>query len=177
MFEGERARTRDNVSMGRFQLSGIPPAPRGVPQIEVSFDVDANGIVQVSALDKTSGRTNKITITNDKGRLSASEISRMVAEAEAHASEDAEVRAALAERHQLESLAYGIKGQYGAPASVKTAAAEVIRWLETCPDAPVAEYKARREALEALVGGGGGEGAGAVPGSGSPSGPTVEEVD
>lgn len=82
VFEGERARTKDNNLLGKFELSGIPPAPRGVPQIEVTFDIDANGILNVSASDKTTGKSNRITITNDKGRLSKEDIERMVDEAE-----------------------------------------------------------------------------------------------
>ena len=82
MYEGERAMTRDNHLLGKFDLTGIPPAPRGVPQIEVTFDIDANGILNVSAVDKSSGKQEKITITNDKGRLSKEEIERMVSEAE-----------------------------------------------------------------------------------------------
>jgi heat shock 70kDa protein 1/2/6/8 len=82
VYEGERARTKDNNLLGKFELSGIPPAPRGVPQIEVTFDIDANGILNVSAADKTTGKSNRITITNDKGRLSKEEIERMVSEAE-----------------------------------------------------------------------------------------------
>ena len=78
MFEGERALTKDNNLLGKFELTGIPPAPRGVPQIEVTFDIDANGIMNVSAVDKSTGRENKITITNDSGRLSKEEIERMV---------------------------------------------------------------------------------------------------
>jgi L1 cell adhesion molecule like protein len=82
VYEGERARTKDNNLLGKFELSGIPPAPRGVPQVEVTFDIDANGILNVSASDKTTGKSNRITITNDKGRLSKEEIDRMVEEAE-----------------------------------------------------------------------------------------------
>merc|ERR1719473_2029039 len=82
VFEGERPRTKDNNLLGKFELSGIPPAPRGVPQISVAFDIDANGILNVSAEDKTTGKKNKITITNDKGRLSKEDIERMVQEAE-----------------------------------------------------------------------------------------------
>merc|ERR1719391_196668 len=88
VFEGERAMTKDNNLLGRFELSGIPPAPRGVPQIEVTFDVDANGILNVSARDKSTNKTNEITITNDKGRLSKEEIDKMVGEAEKYAAED-----------------------------------------------------------------------------------------
>ena len=82
VYEGERARTKDNNLLGKFELSGIPPAPRGVPQIEVTFDIDANGILNVSASDKTTGKSNRITITNDKGRLSKEDIERMVNDAE-----------------------------------------------------------------------------------------------
>merc|ERR1712083_512569 len=81
VFQGERAMTKDNIHLGKFELSGIPPAPRGVPQIEVSFEIDANGILNVGAEDKGTGKNEKITITNDKGRLSQDEIERMVQEA------------------------------------------------------------------------------------------------
>ncbi|KAF7793070.1 hypothetical protein EIP86_004176 [Pleurotus ostreatoroseus] len=87
VYEGERARTKDNNLLGKFELSGIPPAPRGVPQIEVTFDIDANGILNVSASDKTTGKSNRITINNDKGRLSKEEIERMVNEAEKYKGE------------------------------------------------------------------------------------------
>merc|ERR1712055_1155443 len=92
VYEGERAMTKDNNILGKFELSGIPPAPRGVPQIEVTFDVDANGILNVSAVDKSTGKENKITITNDKGRLSKEEIERMVREAEKYKDEDEKQR-------------------------------------------------------------------------------------
>ena len=88
VFEGERAMTKDNNLLGKFDLTGIPPAPRGVPQIEVTFDIDANGILNVSAADKSTGKENKITITNDKGRLSKEEIERMVNDAEKYKQED-----------------------------------------------------------------------------------------
>merc|ERR1711937_936516 len=88
VFEGERAMTKDNNLLGKFDLTGIPPAPRGVPQIEVTFDVDANGILNVSAADKSSGKSEKITITNDKGRLSNEEIEKMVSDAERFKADD-----------------------------------------------------------------------------------------
>ncbi|KAF0311003.1 Heat shock protein 70 B2 [Amphibalanus amphitrite] len=103
VFEGERAMTKDNNLLGRFDLTGIPPAPRGVPQIEVTFDIDANGILNVSAADKSTGRSNKITITNDKGRLSKADIERMVNEAERFKAEDDAQRERVAARNQLES--------------------------------------------------------------------------
>jgi heat shock protein 1/8 len=84
VYEGERSMTRDNNLLGKFELSGIPPAPRGVPKIDVTFEIDANGILNVSAVDQTTGKENKITITNDKGRLSKEDIDRMVREAEAY---------------------------------------------------------------------------------------------
>ena len=88
MYEGERACTKDNNLLGKFQLTGIPPAPRGVPQVEVTFDIDRNRILNVSAVDKTTGRSNKLIITNDKGRISKEEIQRMVDEEEKYKEED-----------------------------------------------------------------------------------------
>jgi heat shock protein 5 len=88
IFEGERSMTKDNNHLGKFELTGIPPAPRGIPQIEVTFEIDANGILKVSASDKVAGKRESITITNDKGRLSREEIERMVTEAEQFAEED-----------------------------------------------------------------------------------------
>lgn len=109
VYEGERAKTKDCNLLGKFELSGIPPAPRGVPQIEVSFDVDANGILNVNAADKTTGKSNKITITNDKGRLSKEEIERMLAEAEKYAEEDKEAAERVQAKNALESYSYSLK--------------------------------------------------------------------
>lgn len=109
VFEGERAMTKDNNCLGRFDLSGIPPAPRGVPQIEVSFDMDANGILSVSAVDKSTGKSNKITITNDKGRLSKEEIERMINEAKQYEAEDEKQRQRIAARNQLEHYIFSVK--------------------------------------------------------------------
>ncbi|MCL6394766.1 molecular chaperone DnaK, partial [Pectobacterium atrosepticum] len=108
VFEGERARTKDNNLLGKFELSGIPPAPRGVPQIEVTFDIDANGILNVSASDKTTGKSNRITITNDKGRLSKEEIDRMVSEAEKFKAEDEAAAARIIAKHGRESYVYNL---------------------------------------------------------------------
>jgi len=109
VYEGERAMTKDNNILGKFELSGIPPAPRGVPQIDVTFDVDANGILNVSAVDKSSGKENKITITNDKGRLSKEDIERMVREAEKFKSEDDTQRERIQAKNSLESYAFNMK--------------------------------------------------------------------
>jgi len=109
VFEGERALTRDNTMLGKFQLDGIPAMPRGVPQIEVSFDIDSNGILNVSALEKSSGKSNNIVITNDKGRLSKEDIERMVEEAEKYKNEDNELREKIEAKNSLESYLYQIK--------------------------------------------------------------------
>ena len=109
VYEGERAMTRDNNILGKFELSGIPPAPRGIPQIEVTFDIDRNGILNVSAVDKSTGKENKITITNDKGRLSAEEIERMVNEAEQYKAEDDKQRERISAKNGLESYAFTMK--------------------------------------------------------------------
>ncbi|RLN42682.1 hypothetical protein C2845_PM01G10890 [Panicum miliaceum] len=109
VYEGERARTEDNNLLGKFELSGIPPAPRGVPQITVCFDMDANGILNVSAEDKTTSQKNKITITNDKGRLSKEEIEKMVQEAEKYKAEDEEHKKKVDAKNSLENYAYNMR--------------------------------------------------------------------
>ncbi|KIW14426.1 chaperone DnaK [Exophiala spinifera] len=111
VYEGERSLTKDNNLLGKFELTGIPPAPRGVPQIEVSFELDANGILKVSAGDKGTGKSESITITNDKGRLSQEEIDRMVQEAEQFAEEDKLVREKIEARNKLENYAVSLKNQ------------------------------------------------------------------
>merc|ERR1719265_767605 len=109
VYEGERSMTKDNHILGKFELTGIPPAPRGVPQVEVTFEIDANGILQVSANDKGTGKTEKITITAEKGRLSEEDIERMVEEAEEFAEEDAKVKDRIDGRNGLESFLYNLK--------------------------------------------------------------------
>ncbi|THH12480.1 hypothetical protein EW146_g7652, partial [Bondarzewia mesenterica] len=113
VFEGERSLTKDNNLLGKFELSSIPPAPRGVPQIEVTFEVDANGIMKVSAADKGTGKSESITITNEKGRLSKDEIERMIKEAEDFASEDEASRARIEALNSLSAFVYGLKTQLG----------------------------------------------------------------
>merc|ERR1711959_235373 len=109
VYEGERTMTKDNHPLGKFQLTCIPPAPRGVPQIEVTFQVDSNGILEVTAADKGTGKSEKITITSDKGRLSDEEVQRMVEEAEQYAEEDRIVKERMDARNGLESYLYGLK--------------------------------------------------------------------
>ena len=113
VFEGERHLTKDNNKLGTFQLDGIPPAPRGVPQIEVSFDIDANGIMNIEACDKGSGKKEAITITNEKGRLSTDDIERMVQEAEKYKEEDEIAKDTIESKNKLESFIYQIKGSFG----------------------------------------------------------------
>merc|ERR1712161_123580 len=109
VFEGERAMTKDNNMLGKFHLDNIPPAPRGVPQVEVTFDIDANGILNVGAQDKSTGKSNQITITNEKGRLSQSEIDRMVSEAEKYASEDATLKEKVEAKNGLENYCFTMR--------------------------------------------------------------------
>merc|ERR1712169_131623 len=109
VYEGERAMTKDNLLLGKFDLTGIPPAPRGVPQIEVTFDIDANGILNVSACDKSTGKQSKITITNDKGRLSKEEIERMVNDAEKFKEEDNKQKERISAKNSLESYCFDMK--------------------------------------------------------------------
>ncbi|KAF8341831.1 heat shock protein 70 family [Amanita rubescens] len=113
VFEGERSLTKDNNLLGKFELTGIPPAPRGVPQIEVTFEIDANGILKVSAADKGTGKSESITIKNEKGRLSEEEIERMVAEAERFAADDEAQRKRIEALNSLSSFIYGLKTQLG----------------------------------------------------------------
>ncbi|CAE6490392.1 unnamed protein product [Rhizoctonia solani] len=206
VYEGERARTKDNNLLGKFELSGIPPAPRGVPQIEVTFDIDANGILNVSAADKTTGKSNRITITNDKGRLSKEEIERMVSEAEKYKQEDEEAAARITAKNALESYAYNLRNtlqddkladKFDAAdkSKLETAVNETIAWLDASQEASKDEYESRQKELEAvanpimsrLYGGGGmpggpGGAPGGFPGAGAggahdADGPSVEEVD
>jgi len=109
VFEGERTLTKDNTLLGKFQLDGIPPMPRGMPQIEVAFDIDANGILNVSALEKSTGKSNNIVITNDKGRLSKEDIERMVEEAERYKNEDNELREKVEAKNNFENHLYQMK--------------------------------------------------------------------
>ncbi|OUM56279.1 hypothetical protein PIROE2DRAFT_19181 [Piromyces sp. E2] len=162
IYEGERSLTKDNNLLGRFDLNGIAPAPRGVPQIEVTFDIDANGILNVSALDKTSGRSNKITITNDKGRLSKEEIDRMVNEAEKYKEEDAKVAERVASKNGLESYAYQLRNTLQDEKISSHLSSEdkeklnknideTISWLDHNQEASKEEYEDRKKELESIA--------------------------
>jgi heat shock 70kDa protein 1/2/6/8 len=207
VFEGERARTKDNSMLGKFELSGIPPAPRGVPQIDVTFDLDANGILNVSAEEKAGGKSKKITITNDKGRLSKEEIEQMIRDAEKYKAEDEVHESRVQAKNQLESYAYNMKntvndqkfaGKLSAAdkSAIEKATADTISWLEDHADAEKDEFEAKQKSLEAIcnpivskmyqAGGGGGDempdmgsmGGGSSSGSGaSAGGPKIEELD
>jgi len=207
VYEGERAMTKDNNLLGKFELTAIPPAPRGVPQIEVTFDIDANGILNVSAADKSTGRENKITITNDKGRLSKEEIERMVSDAERFRSEDEKQRERVSGKNALESYCFNMKSTVedekfkdklsdADKTTILDKCNEVIKWLDANQLADKEEFEHKQKEIERvcnpivtkLYQGAGGAppgfpgGAGAAPGAGAPgagsgSGPTIEEVD
>merc|ERR1711872_991463 len=159
VFEGERAMTKDNNLLGKFELSVIPPAPRGVPQIEVTFDVDANGILNVDVAPLSMGKSNKITITNDKGRLSKEEIERMVNDAEKYKAEDDTQRDRIGAKNSLESYAFNMKQsmedekvQGKIPEDEKKTVvdkcSEVIAWLDSNQMAEKDEYEHQQKELE-----------------------------
>ncbi|VAH19923.1 unnamed protein product [Triticum turgidum subsp. durum] len=202
VYEGERARTKDNNLLGKFELSGIPPAPRGVPQITVCFDIDANGILNVSAEDKTTGQKNKITITNDKGRLSKEEIEKMVQEAERYKAEDEEHKKKVDAKNALENYAYNMRNtvkddkiasKLGADdkKKVEDAIEGTISWLDANQLAEADEFEDKMKELEGIcnpiiakmyqgaapdMGGGMGMDED-MPAGGGGAGPKIEEVD
>merc|ERR1711953_990228 len=153
VFEGERQFTRDNNLLGKFDLQGIPPAPRGVPQIEVSFDLDANSILSVTAQDKNNQSVNKsIRIEQQKGRLSTEEIERIVQEAEKYKQEDIARRAKVDARNQLENVVYQTKNQLGEKiSSVNEYCDEVINWLESNDEATTEELQAKMKEFQDRV--------------------------
>jgi len=204
VFEGERAMTKDNHLLGKFDLTGIPPAPRGVPQIEVTFDVDANGILNVSACDKSTGKQNKITITNDKGRLSKEDIEKMVNDAEKYKDDDDKQKERISAKNNLESYCFNMKSTLD-DEKVKGKISETdrkvitdkcedaIKWLDANQTAEMDEYVDKQKELEGICNpiisklyqgaegapGGmpGGVPGGAPAGGASGQGPTIEEVD
>ncbi|XP_023341946.1 heat shock 70 kDa protein cognate 4 [Eurytemora carolleeae] len=206
VYEGERAMTKDNHLLGKFDLTGIPPAPRGVPQIEVTFDIDANGILNVSACDKSTGKQNKITITNDKGRLSKEEIERMVNDAEKFKADDEKQKERISAKNGLESYCFNMKTTIEDEKmkdkiseddrkKINDKCEEAIKWLDANQLAEVEEFTAQQKEVEAVCnpiitklyqGAGGmpggmpdmgGMGGGEAPSSAGGAGPTIEEVD
>merc|ERR1712187_445394 len=182
VYEGERAMTKDNHLLGKFELNGIPPAPRGVPQIEVTFEIDANGVLQVAAEGTGAGKTEKIPITAEKGRLSEEEIERMVREAEEFADEDAKVKEKVDKRNALEGYAYNLRNTLNDEEKgiadklsdedkekLEKAVKETLDWLDENDDADVEEFEEKQKELEGIAnpimskvyknggGGGGGE--------------------
>jgi L1 cell adhesion molecule like protein len=159
VFEGERAMTKDNNLLGKFQLDGIPPMPRGVPQIEVSFDVDANGILNVTAAEKSTGKSQKITITNDKGRLSKDDIERMVNEAASAAEEDKARMEIVEARNNLESYVYNVRNSLNDEKTREKLGASLcdehlektkvhVTWLDEHPSEDKAAYEAQKKVAE-----------------------------
>jgi len=204
VFEGERAMTKDNNLLGKFHLDGIPPAPRGVPQIEVTFDIDANGILNVSAQEKSTGKKNQITITNEKGRLSQADIDRMVSEAEKYAAEDEANKAKIEAKNGLENYCFTMRNTLSEEklkdkfseedkSTIEKGVQDTLDWMDKNQLAEKDEFEAKQKELEQIVNpimmkvyqaaGAGGEGGmpdmggmGGAPG-GAAGGPTVEEVD
>jgi len=201
VFEGERSMTKDNHPLGKFDLNGIPAAPRGQPQIEVTFEVDVNGILKVSAEDKGTGSKESITIQADQNRLSKDEIDEMLKRAEQFADEDKKQKELVDARNELESYLYSLKSQLGSDgklggadsklsaedkSTLETLVEEKIKWLEANPGASVDELKANKKAVEEVAapiftklygqgGGGGSDGAGSDAGSDNDAG--SEEKD
>ncbi|ENN76739.1 heat shock protein 68 [Dendroctonus ponderosae] len=196
VFEGERAMTKDNNLLGTFDLTGIPPAPRGVPKIEVTFDMDANGILNVSAKDNSSGRERNITIKNDKGRLSQADIDRMLSEADRYKDEDEKQRQKVAARNSLESYIFQVKQaaqecgdklSSDDKATVERECSEALKWLDSNTLAEKEEFEDKQKELQRLCspimsklyGGGAQAPHGGFPGGPQQAngGPKVEEVD
>lgn len=190
VYEGERAMTKDNNLLGRFDLTGIPPAPRGVPKIEVTFDMDANGILNVTAKDNSTGISKNIVIKNDKGRLSQAEIDRMLSDAEKYKAEDEKQRERVSARNQLESYVFSIKqaiddagGKLSESdkASIKTKCEDTIKWLDSNTLADKEEFEHKLKEMQSFctpymtkIHQGGSCAGEAKSGN---SGPTISEVD
>lgn len=163
VYEGERPMTKDNHQLGKFDLTGIPPAPRGVPQIEVTFEIDVNGILRVTAEDKGTGNKNNIVINNDQNRLSPEDIDRMINDAEKFAEEDKKIKEKVEARNELEGYAYSLKNQIGDKEklggklseddknTIEKEVDEQIKWLEKNHDAEVEEFKEHKKQLEEVA--------------------------
>jgi len=162
VYQGERSLTKDNVLLGKFELGGIAPAPRGVPQIEVTFEIDSNGILNVGAEDKGTGKKEKITITADKGRLSEAEIERMLKDEEMHRESDKLARETIEARNHLEGYAYNLKNQINDEdklggkieaedkETLEKAIKETLDWLDDNREADKDAYESKRKELEGV---------------------------
>ena len=201
VFEGERAMTRDNHELGRFQLEGIPPMPRGMPQIEVTFDIDANGILNVSAVEKSTGKEHKIQIKNDKGRMSAEDIERLVAEAEKYKAEDEANRSRIEAKNSLENYIFQTKNSMNdekletkisedEKQKVLDAISDATKWIDANLDAEKEAFEKKQKELEEvflpiivkLNGGSGPPNGGAPPSEYAPTAdnsfePKIDEID
>ena len=163
VYEGERSMTKDNHNLGKFDLTGIPPAPRGVPQIEVTFEIDVNGILKVTAEDKGTGSKNQIVIQNDQNRLSPEDIERMINDAEKFADEDKKIKERVDAKNELESYAYSLKNQIndkeklGAKLGdedkekITEAVDDAIKWLESNQEADAEAFKEKKTEVEGIV--------------------------
>ncbi|XP_065821762.1 endoplasmic reticulum chaperone BiP-like isoform X1 [Labrus bergylta] len=163
VYEGEHPLTKDNHLLGTFDLTGIPPAPRGVPQIEVTIEIDVNGIRRVTAKDKNAGNKNKITITNDQNHLTPEDIERMVNDAERFADDDKKLKERIEARNELESYAYSLKNQIGDKEKlggklsdedkeiIEKAVEEKIEWMESHLEAELEDFQAKKKELEEVV--------------------------
>jgi len=162
VFEGERTRTKDNNLLGKFDLTGIPPAPRGVPQIEVIFDLDTNGILNVTAEEKRTGKRTKIAITNDSNRLSAEQIQKMVSDAERYKAEDENAAKRIQSKNQLESYAYSLRNTMndskvankidsGDKTKLETAINDTLTWLSSNDQAEKEQYEMKQKELEKIA--------------------------
>ncbi|XP_069120197.1 endoplasmic reticulum chaperone BiP-like [Argopecten irradians] len=163
IYEGERTMTKDNHLLGKFDLTGIPPAPRGIPQIEVTFEIDVNGILKVTAEDKGTGTKNEIIIQNNNDRLSPDDIERMIKDAEVFAEEDKKVKERVDAKHELESYVYSLKNQIGDKdklggklndedkSVIGEAIEETIQWFDNHSDADTDEFKSQKKELEDVV--------------------------
>lgn len=196
VFEGERSMTKDCNCLGKFQLDGIPPLPRGKPQIEITYDIDSNGILNVSAIEKSTGKTNKITITNDKGRLSQADIDRMVREAEENKAVDEIVKGRIEAKSQFENYLYSIKNsvqeESKLPEDTKTKLNNIVKeglsWLENHQTSDKEVFESKQKEIEnqvmPLFQGGVNEqevppsqSTKPTPPTTNPKGPSIEEVD
>jgi len=161
VFEGERSMTKDNNLLGKFHLDGIPSMPRGVPQIEVTFDIDANGILNVSAVEKSTGKENKIVITNEKGRLSQADVERMVAEAEKFKAQDEVMKKKIEAKNALENYLFSLRNtlneeKIGAAlgankATLEKKITETMTWLEGHPDEQPESYEEKQKDVEKVA--------------------------